>query len=367
MISKVSYVKSLSRALCYGENPKKGGEILDSDGVFLEHTPKQKAQFWESISNDYRKKAVHFIISFSDNDTKELMALPEDERRKRELKILHQFMDEVCKRGNNIKDCPYICYHHGNTDNEHFHLYVLMTTWEGKRLKTKFVGENAKQAAARVSIDWQMEGPKQAMDKKRRKMAREKLSQPNEEPAAAMDEASAFDQAEKDLKEIEAKIRRSKSVEAAERRRAKYGSIVAEAAKACHDKESFIAKLKEDGIEFYRNDKGRFCIRFTDEEGVARHNTFSQLGLSEDIVPYMAEPKQETVAAVKTANALQTGSHRHSRARTPKPAPVRGGSGSIATRALTETGGSGDENREYEVGNQEGYEESIRNESRLTR
>ena len=41
--------------------------------------------------------------------------------------------------------------------------------------------------------------------------------------------------------------------------------------------------------------------------------------------------------------------------------------GNMATKALTQQGGAGDENREYEVGSKEGYEESIANESRMTR
>lgn len=40
--------------------------------------------------------------------------------------------------------------------------------------------------------------------------------------------------------------------------------------------------------------------------------------------------------------------------------------GNIINSALTQQGGASDENREYEVGSKEGYEESIRNESRLT-
>jgi hypothetical protein len=40
--------------------------------------------------------------------------------------------------------------------------------------------------------------------------------------------------------------------------------------------------------------------------------------------------------------------------------------GNGVKRALTQQGGAGDENREYEVGSQEGYEQSIANESRLT-
>lgn len=41
--------------------------------------------------------------------------------------------------------------------------------------------------------------------------------------------------------------------------------------------------------------------------------------------------------------------------------------GNMATKTLTQQGGAGDENREYEVGSKEGYEESIANESRMTR
>lgn len=374
MIAKVSYVKSLSRALSYGENEKKGGEVVDTNGAFLEHNAQQKAAFWESISNDYRKKAVHFVLAFGLKDTADLRALPEEKRLEMEQKIVRAFIQEMSKRGNNIDGCPYVCYHHNNTDSEHVHLYVLMTTWEGKRLKTKLIGQNATRAAARVSVEWQMKDETYAMKRERRKMEQEQAKKPKRartrQYSKAEEDAAVFANAEKDLKDLDELSFRARSIEEAKIRKAKYGSIVSEAAKASHDKETFIAKLKEDGVEFYKDEKGRFSIRFTDDGGKERHYTFAQLGLSEDIVPYMADPvtpKVDETEVVKTAKVLQTGGHRHSRARTTKPAPRRGGSGSIATRAVTEAGGSGDENREYEVGNQEGYEQSIANESRLTR
>lgn len=53
--------------------------------------------------------------------------------------------------------------------------------------------------------------------------------------------------------------------------------------------------------------------------------------------------------------------------RTPQAAPKRKAVGNGLKRTLTQQGGARDENREYEVGSDEGYEESIQNESRLSR
>ena len=52
--------------------------------------------------------------------------------------------------------------------------------------------------------------------------------------------------------------------------------------------------------------------------------------------------------------------------RTPQGTKKQSTAGNGVKRALTQQGGAGDENREYEVGSGEGYEESIQNESRLT-
>lgn len=52
--------------------------------------------------------------------------------------------------------------------------------------------------------------------------------------------------------------------------------------------------------------------------------------------------------------------------RTPQETKKQTKVGNGVKRTLTQQGGAGDENREYEVGNGEGYEQSIQNESRLT-
>lgn len=368
MIAKVSYVKSLSRALCYGENEKKGGEVLLSDMVFLDHTPQQKAQFWESISNPYRKKAVHIVLSFSDNDTKELRAMPEDARRIREEKIVRQFMAELARRGNNITDCPYVCYHHGNTDNEHFHLYVLMTTNDRRRLRTKLIGKNATLAAARVSLEWQMEGPVRAMKQERYRMEREKTQTRASAEAGVNSTDSGgkvYEDAEAKLKHIQEKINLRRAIDEAAQRRAGYAATIREVAATSHSREEFIAGLKAHDMEFYVDPKHGYSIRLPKVQGNGNHFSFKRLELSPDIVPYMAEPKPEVVKTdIGEGIRSRTGLHR---AGTPQASPKWRQSGNGLRTLLTQQGGSQDENREYEVGSDEDYEEGIERENGMRR
>lgn len=166
MIAKVKYNASIAKALSYGEDLKKGGEVIAHNLVSLDKPPNEKAAEWEDLSNNYRHKVVDIIVAFSRKDTKKLRdAIPDMEERKQyEKEILLDFIKAMEQKGNNITDCPFIAYRHGNTQSEHLHLYVLITTAEGKRMNTDFIGKNATRAAAKVSIDRRMEGAKRAMD-----------------------------------------------------------------------------------------------------------------------------------------------------------------------------------------------------------
>lgn len=127
-MAKVNYTNNLTGSLAYGGNPQKGGEVFLQSGYAMALSPEENARRWELMSNDYRNKAVHVILSFGDKDTAKLRAMTDAERIKMEKNMLREFLDVMDGKGNNLKDCPFVCFHHGNTGHDHLHLYVLMTT-----------------------------------------------------------------------------------------------------------------------------------------------------------------------------------------------------------------------------------------------
>lgn len=384
MIAKVNFINDIPRALAYGENQGKGGEILLQSGIISDEPPERKAERWERMSNDYKHKLAHIILSFSDADTHTLRSLPEEKRVSMEQSMVREFIRAAAEKGNNIDDCPFVCYHHGNTDNEHLHLYVLMTTWEGKRLKTGFLGKNATRAAARVSIKWDMEGPERAMKAELKHMLKTGAITPEQVSEALRQERQKererrHHEMSDDLNVIQERLRRQQAAKEADKHKRKYAYIVTQAA-ATGNREAFIAKLAEDGVQFFidQDPKKGFSIRFT-EDGKERTYSFRQLGLMKDIAPFMEPPKVEKpkiaakteqpkmgVAKAESSKVSLEAGNSHDRASTIKAvAPPEKSSGATARLRKPSgkgapKGGSRDDNREYEVGDNEGYEEGIR-------
>lgn len=375
MMATLHYSQDLSESLNYGCNPEKEGDIVLQRGYFGNLSPDENAARWEEMSNDYTNIAAHYIVSFSNEDTAKLRRLAEPERKKMERKILNEFINDVVAKGNNITDCPFVAFHHDNTDNEHIHLFVLMTTWEGKRLRTDFDKKNASRAAARISIKWNLTGPVRSVmpewyhmlktgaitedqmpDQVRKEIERrEKAKEVNKEQGRKKRHHTLSD----DVNVINDRMRRQQSAKDAEKRKKKYAFLVTEAAKGSKDRKTFLEKLSKEDVEFFINQKGQFSIRFIENDKEFSYS-FKQLKLDESIVPYMAAPKEDEKATPKVVN-------RHDRASTIKSVPQNGRSRGKASRpSLPSGGGAGDENREWEVGDHEGYEESIKNESRLT-
>lgn len=374
MIAKVNFSPNISRSLAYGGNELKGGEIFLQSGYITDLSPEENAARWERMSNDYRNKTVHVILSFSDKDTQKLRCMTEADRIAKEQGMLREFMDVLAEKGNNVKDCPFVCFHHGNTNHDHLHLYVLMTTWEGKRLDTSFIGKNADRAAARVSILWNMEGPLRAVKAEWKHMLKtgtitedrisDQLWECYSQPRPKRHHEWSADQ---DI--INERLRRKEAVEAAAKRKKKYAFIVSETAKECKGTGEFIAKLRDKGIDFINDPKKGCSIRFFDKDKYYTYS-FRQLQLDPSIVPYYSyEPKVNNVETTAKVNGTKPTQlvRRHDQAHSVKSVPVGTGLSGHATRPTMprDAGGSSNENREWEVGEKEGYEESIRNESRM--
>lgn len=377
MIAKVNLSNRLVDSLVYGVNELKGGEVFLQSGYILDLPPEENARRWERMSNDYRNKAVHVILSFSDKDTLTLRALPVEERIKKEQEMLREFLDVISEKGNNVKDCPFVCFHHGNTDNEHLHLYVLMTTWEGKRLNTSFIGKNADRAAANVSILWNMEGPLKAMHYEWQHMLKQGMITENDMPDQ-LREYYNWPRTKRqhvwsaDQNVIDERLRRKQAIEDARKRKKKCAFIINEAAKESKDRIEFEKKPKEQGLLFSLGSGEGFSVSIYENERMYKY-TFRQLNVAPSIVPYFEGyepfvPREEWEA--KHPRTEKTG-RRHDQAHPVKSAAQEGRSRGYASRPmpkprdLANGTGSSSDNREYEVGDKEGYEESIRNASKI--
>lgn len=384
MIAKVNFSPNISRSLAYGGNELKGGEIFLQSGYITCLSPEENAARWERMSNDYRNKAVHVILSFSDKDTKTLRGMTREVRITTEQGMLREFMDVLTEKGNNVKDCPFVCFNHDNTDNDHLHLYVLMTTWEGKRLATDFIGKNADRAAARVSILWNMEGPLRAVKSEWKHMLKtgaitedrmsDQLREYYDRPKEKRHHEWSADQ---DV--INERLRRKEAVEAAAKRKKKYAFIVSETAKECKGTTEFIAKLRSKGVDFINDPKKGHSVSFFDTDKRYTYS-FRQLGLDPKIVPYYTYSPEvsngETAAKVgRVGNETRESKskeaqpvRRHDQAHSVKSAPNDVRSSGNATRPAMPRdagGGSSSENREWEISEKEDYEDSIRNSSRM--
>lgn len=172
---------------------------------------------------------------------------------------------------------------------------------------------------------------------------------------------------ERDYEYVKQKVNRRESIQQARKRRTMLKFMVEEVAKASNA-DNFEENLKEKGMMLSWSEKDGPCVRaFLD--GKIRKYSFKALKVDIALIPAIQPP----VAAERQA-AMEVGVVR-SMAQAPAakevaltPMPPRAApsaSGRTVKRALTQQGGSQDENREYEVGDHEGYEESIRNESRL--
>ena len=149
MIANIQGSSNIGHSLTYGQNPEKGGEVFLMNGTDALACPEQQAQDWEAMSNDYKTKCYNIVISFSDSDSEKIRQIKDVTKRVEfERDVIRSFLDTMVEKGNNIYDCPFVAVHHGNTDNEHFHITILTTTMDGKRLNDKFIKLNATRAAA---------------------------------------------------------------------------------------------------------------------------------------------------------------------------------------------------------------------------
>ena len=347
MIAKVNSSGTISHSLIYGQDYQKGGEIFLCQGIDLSASPEEQARDWEVFSNDYKTKLYNIILSFDDIDTEKLRQIKDVNKRVDfEKQVIKAFIKELAERGNDITRHPFVVAHHGNTDNEHFHVSVLTTDFDGHRIKDSFIGKNAVRAAAKVSKEYGLHAAPKALE-------REIAHQMASERRKGSDEKVVRNRQSNSYDNIRDRLRRAKAVEDANKRKRMLKYIIEKVAKES-DKDNFIANLKAENLTYCQLHKGYGIT--AEIEGEMRSYTFEQLEVDVTSLPLPVVEKAMGNSP-KSSEGI-THSHRE-KVKTIGNAAVRAVNG--ANRLLHQTGGStggqtesaegaysSDENREEE-------------------
>lgn len=261
MIAKVLRSDNVAYTLSYGQNPEKGGEVFYLNETLEGQTPKEMADDWLAIANKYSPMCYHIVISMSDGDTEKIRSIdnPAD-RVEFERNVIDAFMCELDQRGNNVFDCPFVVAHHENTDNEHFHIAILTTTVDGRRLHDSFIKKNAVRAAAKVSEEYGLEAAPRALylERQHQKAIGTRKEEPrpddSDEKRPSRDDQSkkrTYTRVEKDpgeLKERQRRVIRAKQ----RKQRCKYMIEKLAQDKTTTDA-NFLSRLAAESIRLYRD------------------------------------------------------------------------------------------------------------------
>lgn len=267
MMATVSTSTDISQTLCYGQNPVKGGSIILCNLTDETATPEQQAKDWEALSNNYKTKLHHIVISFSDDDTIKIRGMPPAERASFERSIIIDFMDELQRRGNNVYDCPFIIAHHGNTDNEHFHIAILNTTKDGKHFADSHTKKNACRAAACISLKYGLEAPPKAVRNERN----HQIAQARRQGKTLADvhdtsKKRTYNRVNKDPNEMRYRAER---IRLAEKRKKTCKYIIESMAKdKTTTSPNYVERLKAQGLSLFHDcDEGYYIEMHDEKEG----------------------------------------------------------------------------------------------------
>lgn len=158
MIAQTRPTHSIAKSVDYGQNPEKGGEIVYGQYVDQSASPSEMAWDFIAMSRNYRPPMYNVVLSLSVNDSEIVRAMDRHVARSYVQDLIKAFIAEMAERGNDIDHCPMVVAEHDNKPCLHFHMSVLTTTIEGKRLRDKFIKKNAMHAAAIVSLKYGLEG-----------------------------------------------------------------------------------------------------------------------------------------------------------------------------------------------------------------
>lgn len=283
MIANVQGSSNISHSLAYGQNPEKGGEVFLMNGTDVLASPEQQARDWEAMSNDYKTKCYNIVISFSDSDSEKIRQIKDVGKRVWfERMVIRAFLDAMAEKGNNVYDCPFVAVHHGNTDNEHFHITVLTTTMDGRRMKDKFIKLNATRAAAKVSEQYGLEAAPKALRNERahQEAAGKRLdgagkdgTRPRRVHAHSRDEDTFM-----------SRIRRREAVVRAEKRR-KVCKFVIEKVARSSTKDNFVDNLRKEGLGLFHDPKDGLYVVMKEDEREYSYILSKNLGVDVSLLP----------------------------------------------------------------------------------
>ena len=295
MIAKVNSTSHITRAVMYGQDERKGGEVLLIQHVDMTVSPEEQAADLNAMSKPpFRVKAYNIILSFDDEDTEKIRQMEEGRRYRFERDIIKAFIVEMEKRGTNITDCPFVVARHGNTDNEHFHITVLTTTIDGEHIHDSYIKKNAIRSAAKISEDFGLRAAPKAL---RNEIAHQVAM--GERDANIKGTRRVRNRQSNTAENIQDRMRRREAVEKAERRKAMLKRNIERIARES-TAANFSEKLKAEGMSLCQLQKG-WGVTVTFEEDKERTYTFAQLDVDYELVtPLLGiPPKAKEVSSNK--------------------------------------------------------------------
>lgn len=360
MIAKVNTTSRITRSVLYGQNEQKGGEVLLYNFVDMAATPNEQAADLNAMSNPYRVKAYLITLSFDDKDTEILRQIPEGERFAFERDVIRAFIEEMVKRGTNLMDCPFVVAHHGNTDNEHFHMTVLTTTIDGHRIHDSFIKKNAIRSAACISERYGLRAAPMALrNETAHQVAVDNGATTTRRPRRVRNHQPGT------MDNIQDRIRRRDAIERANRRKEQLRKLIEKIAKEAAAAD-FAERLKAEGMTLCQKKK-EWGVTVMLEDGKERTYSFGQLLVKPDLVaPLLVVPKvAEEKPAEEKADGKKAAKVRKAPKKQTSSFPSRPITNAVrqTSRVLkADAGQSGGQSRENEVsqGNYEEPEENTR-------
>lgn len=304
MLATVSQTRSLKGSYYYDRalnQKEKGGRVVAANGIPQYSPAATQLAYMQAYSSDkYEVKAINIVLSHSKYD-KDVLT----DNKEKQNKYVNDFLSQCKKLGIDLDNVPWIMFEHVNTDCLHYHLIVLTTRFDGKRLDTGFMGKRAARAAYIASKD---NGLHYAEGWERREKAYqeivaknfgEKVSQDSgltESQKAKLKKVSKENRATKSRAET---ARRKQSAEEASARREKIKNLVHSAANSCinngYNMERFIISLELDGIKYGEDDKGNYTVTANNGKRDVTYK-MARLGIDTTLIDSIKENERKSKA-----------------------------------------------------------------------
>ena len=228
MFANVQPTRSLKSSFYYDRalhSPEKGGKVIMANGVGLNMSPTAQLSMMEAYVNPkFKVKAYSVVISHSDEDNDRLKD-PKFRNR-----LLHEFVNSCKNRGIDLDNIPYIIPEHTNTDNDHYHMLMLVNHFDGTRINTQYLGKRMALAAVDVSKKYGLHYPEgwDEREKRRKKYQTAAAEQQTEEKkstvtadvaAVKTSPVSNVGLSEEEDKKLKDRIRRRNAILEAQKRK----------------------------------------------------------------------------------------------------------------------------------------------------